>query len=79
MECEICEKRCEQGTKVFVKGSDELQLCYTCVVSLRTKKLEYSEERQRYRFGGIRRKNGLLRGRISRDHRLPKGKVKAGI
>ena len=78
MECEICEKRCEQTVKVFVKG-DELFLCYACVVRLRTKRLEYSEDRQRYLFKGNRRKNGLLRGRISRDHRLPKGKVGTGI
>ena len=62
MECEICEKRCEQRVKVFVKGSDELQLCYACVVRLRTQKLEYSEDRQMYCFKGNSRKNGLLRG-----------------
>jgi len=73
MECEICEKRCEQRVKAFVKG-DELQLCYACVVKLRTKRLEHSENQQRYRFKGHSRKTGLLRGRISRDHRLPKGK-----
>ena len=46
MECEICEKRCEQRVKAFVKG-DELQLCYACVVKLRTKRLEHSENQQR--------------------------------
>ncbi len=49
--------------KVFVKGSDELQMCYTCVVRLRTQKLEYSEDRQIYCFKGNSRKNGLLGGR----------------
>jgi hypothetical protein len=73
MECEIREKRCEQTVKVFVKGSDELQLCYACVLRLPTKKLVQSEDRQRYGFKDNRRKNGLLRGRISRVHRLPKG------
>jgi hypothetical protein len=55
MECEIREKRCEQTVKVFVKGSDELQLCYACVVKLRTRKLYYYQERQGYRFNGISR------------------------
>ncbi len=64
MECEICEKRCEQTVKVFVKGSDERQLCYAFVVRLRTKRIEYSEERQRYCFKGNWRKNGRVRGRI---------------
>ncbi len=64
MECEICEKRCEQTVRVFVKGSDERQLCYACVVRLRTKRLEYSEKQQRYCFKGTSRKQGLLRGRI---------------
>jgi len=77
MGCQICEKRCEKRMKVFVKG-DELFLCHACVVRLRTRRLEYCEERERYRFGGIRRKNGLLRGRISRDHRLLKGKAGTG-
>jgi len=72
MKCEICGKKCEKRVKVFVKG-DELFLCYACVVRLRTKKLGHSEDRQRYRFKDNRRKNGLLRGRISRDHRRPKG------
>jgi hypothetical protein len=67
MECGICEKRCEQTVKAFVKGNDELQLCYACVVRLRTQKLEYSEEHQRYRFKGNLRKNGLLRGRRLAD------------
>ena len=62
MECEICRKRCEQRVRVFVKGNDELQLCYACVVRLGTKRLEYSEEHQRYRLNG-NRKNGFLRGR----------------
>ena len=47
MECEICEKRCEQRVKVFVKG-DELFLCYACVVRLRTIKLYYSKKQQGY-------------------------------
>ncbi len=64
MECEICEKRCEQTVKVFVNGSEERQLCYACVVGLRTKRLGYSEKQQRYQFNGNRKKNGLLRGRI---------------
>ena len=59
--------------RVFVKDGDELLLCYACVVRLRTRRLEYSEERERYRFNGIRRKNDLLRGHILRDHRLMKG------
>ena len=46
MECGICEKRCEQTVKVFVKGSDKLQLCYACVLRLPTKKLEHNEDRQ---------------------------------
>jgi hypothetical protein len=46
MECAICEKRCEQTVKVFVKGNDKRQLCYACVVKLRTKRLEYSEDRR---------------------------------
>jgi ribosome-binding protein aMBF1 (putative translation factor) len=74
MECEICRKKCEKRVKVFVKGG-ELQMCSACVLRLGTKRLEYSEKQQRYRFNGNSRKNGLLRGRISRDHRLPKGKV----
>ena len=73
MNCEICEKRCEQTVKVFVKGSDERQLCYACVVRLRTKRLYHNEKQQRYKLKIKSRKNGLLRGRISRDHRLPKG------
>ena len=77
MGCEICEKKCEQRVKVFIKG-DELFLCYACVVRLRTEKLEYSEKQQRYQFRGNPRKNGLLRGRISRNHRLPKGKAGTG-
>jgi hypothetical protein len=64
MECEICENRCEQTVKVFIKGSDKRQLCYACVVRLRTKRLEYSEDRQKYCFNGNRRKNGRLRDRI---------------
>ena len=60
MESEICEKRCEQTVKVFIKGSDKRQLCYACVVRLRTKRLEYSEKQQRYRFNGNSRKNGLV-------------------
>ena len=64
MKCEICEKRCEQTVKVFVKGSDERQLCYACVVRLQTKRLEFSEERRRYCFKGNLRKNGRVRGCI---------------
>ena len=59
MECKICEKRCEQTVKIFVKGSDELQLCYVCVVKLRTRKLYYCEERQGYRFNGISKQAGF--------------------
>jgi len=72
MECEVCGKRCKKRVKVFVKGG-ELQMCSACVVRLGTKRLEYSEDRQKYRFKNNSRKNGLLRGRISRDDRLPKG------
>ena len=66
MECEICEKSCEQTVKAFVKD-DELLLCYACVVRLRTRRLEYSEDRQMYCFKGNSRKNGLLRGRRLAD------------
>jgi len=59
MECEICEKRCEKTVKIFVKGGDERQFCYACVVRLRTKRLEFSEERRRYCFKGNRRKRGF--------------------
>jgi hypothetical protein len=49
---------------VFIKGSDERQLCNACVVRLRTEKLEYRENRQRYQFVGNRRKNRFLRGHV---------------
>lgn len=65
MKCEICEKWCEKTVMVFIKGSDERQLCNACVVRLRTQKLEYRENRQRYQFVGHRRKNGFLRGRAN--------------
>ena len=48
MECEICGNRCAQRVKAFVKGDDELQMCFTCVLKLRTQKLEYNQKRQRY-------------------------------
>ena len=35
--------------------------------ALRTQKLYYSQEQQRYQFNGNSRKNGLVRGRISGD------------
>ncbi len=63
MECEICGKKCEKRVKVFAKGG-ELQMCSACVVRLGTKRLEYNEKQQRYRFKGHSRKAGLLRGRI---------------
>jgi hypothetical protein len=75
MECEVCDKPSKRRAKVFIKR-DELFLCYACVLNLRTKRLYYSEKEQGYRFRGNSRKNGLLRGRISRDHRLPKGKCR---
>ena len=63
MECGICEKKRDQTVKVFVKGWDERQLCYACVVKLRTRKLYYCEGSEKYRFGVIRKKAKLLRGR----------------
>jgi hypothetical protein len=88
MECGVCGKPSKQRAKVFIKGdplrvssseASELYLCPKCVLRLQKQRLEYCEERQRYRFDGIRRRNGLLRGRILRDNRLPKGKAATGL
>ena len=59
MECEICKKKCDQTVKVFIKCSDKQQLCYACVVRLRTERLEYSEKQQNYYFNGNRRNKDL--------------------
>jgi hypothetical protein len=59
MECEICKKKCDQIVKVFIKFSDKRQLCYACVVRLRTERLKYSEKQQIYYFNG-NRKNKVL-------------------
>jgi hypothetical protein len=59
MEGEICKKKCDQIVKVFIKCSDKRQLCYACVVRLRTERLEYSEKQQNYYFNGNKRNKGL--------------------
>ena len=70
MECEVCGERCKRRAQVFIQG-DELQLCLACVLRLRTQRLKYCQERQKYRFNGNLRKRGLLRGRIWRDLGAP--------
>ena len=60
MACEICKKKCDQKVNVFIKCSDKQQLCYACVVKLRTERLEYSEKLQRYYFNGKRRSKGFF-------------------
>ena len=76
MECEVCGKPSKKRAKVFTKG-DLLYLCLKCVLRLQRERLKYCEERQGYRFNGIRRKSGHFRGHIWGVHRLPKGKVAA--
>ena len=39
MNCEVCEKTCGQKVKVFVKGTDELQLCLDACLGCRGKEL----------------------------------------
>ena len=72
MECEVCGKPSKQKAKVFIKGA-ELYLCPKCVLRLQRERLKFYEERQGYRFNGIRRQ----RGRIWGIHRLPKEKQRA--
>ena len=59
MECEICKKKCDQTVKVFIKCGDKRQLCYACLVRLRTERLAYSEKQQNYYFNGNRRNKAL--------------------
>jgi len=83
MECEICGKSCKRRAQVFIQG-DELKMCRACVVKLRTRRLKYCEDRQRYRFNGNLRKRDLVRGRIWRlfyflvPRSLPRIPPKAG-
>jgi ribosome-binding protein aMBF1 (putative translation factor) len=62
MECEVCGKPSKERAKVFIK-KDELYLCLKCVLRLQWQRLEFCEERQRYRFNGNLRRNRLLDGR----------------
>ena len=66
MECEVCGKPSKRRAKVFIKG-DELYLCLKCVLRLQRQRLKYCEERQGYRFDGIRGKSRLLNGRRFND------------
>ena len=73
MECEVCGQPSKQRAKVFIKGdplrvslgeASELYLCLKCVLRLQRQRLKYCEERQGYRFNGIRRQRGCFRGHI---------------
>ena len=69
MECEVCGKRGRRKANVFVQAG-ALRLCDECVLRLRTQRLDYSEQAQKYRFNGDARKKDRVRGRRLRDHRV---------